>query len=98
MSDAAGFPRWGRQAACADDEVDAAIFFPESESESEQAVRVCRGCRVRLTCLEFALDTDQRYGIWGGATPLERARLLDVGRELGLFDDVGWSTSGSDDQ
>ena len=40
----------------------------------ESAVQCCDGCPVRRECLEYALAADERYGIWGGKTPEERAR------------------------
>jgi WhiB family transcriptional regulator, redox-sensing transcriptional regulator len=30
---------------------------------------------VREPCLEFAMETNQKYGIWGGLTDKERASL-----------------------
>jgi WhiB family redox-sensing transcriptional regulator len=39
------------------------------------AVRVCLRCPIRLECLSYALDTDEPFGVWGGATPAERARV-----------------------
>ena len=37
--------------------------------------RVCRGCEVRAECLEYALEHDERFGIWGGMSERERRRL-----------------------
>jgi WhiB family redox-sensing transcriptional regulator len=37
-----------------------------------QARSVCAACPVRLECLDHALDTDEKHGIWGGMTPDER--------------------------
>lgn len=39
------------------------------------AIRVCLSCPIRLECLAQALDRGELYGIWGGATPAERARV-----------------------
>jgi len=33
---------------------------------------MCSGCPVKITCFEYALETDQRHGIWGGTSPNER--------------------------
>jgi WhiB family redox-sensing transcriptional regulator len=57
------------------------LFFPISlngrgQEQVRQARDVCARCAVRAQCLEFALSTGQMHGIWGGATPDERTRLL----------------------
>lgn len=39
------------------------------------AKKVCFNCPVRLECLQYALDHDERFGVWGGATERERRRL-----------------------
>jgi WhiB family redox-sensing transcriptional regulator len=64
---------WQDLALCA--EVDGEIFFPEKGGSTREAKRVCRSCEVRASCLEYALDTDQRFGIWGGMSERERRRL-----------------------
>ena len=64
---------WQDQALCA--QVDPEIFFPEKGGSTRDPKRVCRACSVRAECLEYALDTDQRFGIWGGFSERERRRL-----------------------
>jgi len=69
---------WDDQAAC--QSVDPELFFPAGQDTPSQdgvnaAVRVCRGCPVRLQCLEFALETRLEYGVWGGLTEQERRSL-----------------------
>ena len=68
-----GIPSWQDQALCA--EVDTEIFFPEKGGSTREAKQVCRSCEVRAQCLEFALDRDERFGIWGGVSERERRRL-----------------------
>jgi WhiB family redox-sensing transcriptional regulator len=58
------------------------IFFgDEGESELEKQGRearaksICKQCPVLEPCLEFAMETNQKYGIWGGLTAKERASL-----------------------
>lgn len=50
-------------------------FFPNSETEQEAAARLCGGCAVRAECLEYALITNQRDGVWGGTTEKQRAKM-----------------------
>lgn len=57
------------------------MFFPigdtsfESKEMARQAKEICARCPLREECLEYALDTKQHYGIWGGMTEQERGRL-----------------------
>ena len=41
-------------------------WFSDDLKEQNFAKHVCRLCPVRAQCLEFALKTGQRYGVWGG--------------------------------
>ena len=64
---------WQEQALCA--ETDPEAFFPEKGGSTRDAKRVCTGCPVRAQCLEFALENDERFGIWGGLSERERRRV-----------------------
>lgn len=66
-------PAWTEQALCA--EVDTDLFFPDKGAPTADAKRMCRGCPVRLDCLTYALDNDERHGVWGGLSERERRRL-----------------------
>jgi WhiB family redox-sensing transcriptional regulator len=68
-----GRPDWRDQALCA--ETDPDEFFPEKGGSTRQAKAVCACCPVRRPCLEFALENDERSGIYGGMTGRERGRL-----------------------
>lgn len=52
--------------------VDPEIFFPERGASGREAKKVCESCVVRKDCLEFAIDTSQKFGIWGGLSERER--------------------------
>ena len=64
---------WQDAGLCA--QTDPEMFFPEKGGSTKDAKRVCRACDVRAECLEYALATDQRFGIWGGLSERERRRL-----------------------
>lgn len=67
---------WKLRAACAG--FPNAVFFPGAESparESERAKAVCMVCPVTQRCLEYAFETNQRSGVWGGTTEDERKSL-----------------------
>ena len=74
---------WRDAAAC--HQSDASLFFPTGTTgvAVEQilaAKAVCRMCPVRDSCLEFALESNQEAGIWGGTDEDERRRLRRVWR------------------
>lgn len=45
------------------------------------AVRICGRCPVREECLEFALRTNQRHGIWGGLGEKARRKVSPLSRD-----------------
>jgi WhiB family redox-sensing transcriptional regulator len=49
------------------------------------AKRLCQSCPVRAQCATHALNAGEEYGVWGGFTETERARL----RETGWRDTIG---------
>jgi WhiB family redox-sensing transcriptional regulator len=55
--------------------VDPDLFFPERGASTREAKEVCRGCTVRMECLEYALVMGEKFGIWGGYSERERRRL-----------------------
>ena len=65
---------WFDDAACRD--ADTAVFFPTSDAHADEAKAICAACPVREECLEFALETRQAEGVWGGHTPIERHRVI----------------------
>ena len=64
---------WQDRALCA--QTDPEAFFPEKGGSTREAKKVCRSCEVRSECLEYALEHDERFGIWGGLSERERRRL-----------------------
>ena len=64
---------WQERALCA--QTDPEAFFPEKGGSTREAKRVCTGCEVRAECLEYALEHDERFGIWGGLSERERRKL-----------------------
>lgn len=64
---------WRNDALCA--QVDNEPFFPEKGGSTRDAKKVCLECTVREDCLQFALNNDERFGIWGGLSERERRKL-----------------------
>lgn len=70
--------KWRGGAACR--MVDPGMFFPVgvtglAEVQIADAKAVCQRCGVRKECLEFALATNQEYGVWGGMSEEERRTI-----------------------
>ncbi len=51
------------------------LFFPERGASTRTAKGICRECQVREECLEFAITTGEKFGIWGGMSERERRRI-----------------------
>ncbi|MFK4762938.1 WhiB family transcriptional regulator [Microbacterium sp. ZW T5_45] len=64
---------WQSDALCA--QTDPEAFFPEKGGSTRDAKRICTSCEVRGECLEYALNNDERFGIWGGLSERERRKL-----------------------
>ena len=65
---------WQDSALCAQADPDA--FHPQPGGTSRPAKGVCGRCEVRAECLEYAVATEQRFGIWGGVSQKELRRLV----------------------
>jgi WhiB family redox-sensing transcriptional regulator len=69
---------WRDHALCRD--TDPELFFPVGTTgqalvSQDQAKQVCQQCTVQQACLDYALDTNQDSGIWGGLTEEERRSI-----------------------
>lgn len=76
-------PDWS-QAVCAQTDPD--LFFPDGvgnaiTSQVKQAKKICAGCPVKAACLDWAIETGQVGGVWGGLDQDER-RPLARGRTV----------------
>ena len=65
---------WRQHAACRG--IEPEIFYPITDEEADAAKSVCDVCAVRHPCLEWALTSRERDGVWGGATEKERRRII----------------------
>lgn len=76
---------WADEARCL--EVDPTLWFWEPPepgapkkrydelSTNNQAKLICGRCPVQAQCLEYAVTNGERFGVWGGTLPRERAQL-----------------------
>jgi WhiB family redox-sensing transcriptional regulator len=62
-------------AKCADIE-DKDLFFPDNRTQEAERLHqlkaICSSCIHEKECLEYALEKQIPYGIWGGSTPADR--------------------------
>ncbi|TQM63385.1 WhiB family transcriptional regulator [Klugiella xanthotipulae] len=72
-TDDGGQLAWQADALCA--QTDPEAFFPEKGGSTRDAKKICTSCEVRSQCLEYALENDERFGIWGGLSERERRKL-----------------------
>jgi hypothetical protein len=64
-------------------QTDPELFFPEKGGSAKTPKRMCWGdeaagisqCPVREACLQYALDNDERFGVWGGYSERERRKI-----------------------
>jgi len=72
-------PDWQKYGVCRTE--DPELFFPVGSTgpaavQAEEAKAVCNnGCPVQKICLQWALETRQDTGVWGGLSEEERARI-----------------------
>jgi len=66
-------PEWHNQAACTF--IGGDEWFPEKGGTTREAKKVCATCPVQNECLQYALDHDERYGVWGGLSERDRRKL-----------------------
>lgn len=69
---------WRDDALCRS--TDPELFFPIGTTGSavvaiEEAKRLCSTCMVNNECLDFALETNQDSGVWGGHSEEERRAI-----------------------
>lgn len=67
------------EAKCADVE-DKDLFFPDNRTQEAERLHqlkaICASCIHEKECLEYALEKQIPYGIWGGSTPTDRDAVV----------------------
>ncbi|MFB6772780.1 WhiB family transcriptional regulator [Streptomyces sp. NPDC056337] len=69
---------WRARSACRTEDPD--LFFPLGNTgpallQIQEAKAVCRRCPVMERCLQWALESGQEHGVWGGTDEDERHRM-----------------------
>lgn len=72
--------QWQLSAECAKPENNhyMDLFFSRDSKERNFAKNLCFSCPVRGSCLQWALEHKQVWGVWGGNDELEMRRALSV--------------------
>lgn len=93
---------WRDVAACTSFEQD--LFFPAGETgraaaDIDKAKGICGDCPAQMECLDYAVTTGQRFGVWGGTDENERRllrrRWVAAQRNRESVDFVGWLSRAS---
>lgn len=78
-------PDWVDEGRCG--QADPEAYFPKQGESTRYVKSICNGREagaggsaipprpVRDQCLQYALDNDERWGVWGGLSEGQRARL-----------------------
>jgi WhiB family redox-sensing transcriptional regulator len=64
---------WRPKAECLGEDTD--FFYIDERSSNQPAMAVCSRCEVRAQCLIEAIENKERWGIFGGMLPHERAKV-----------------------
>lgn len=77
-----GRAKWLEQARCVGQ---LELFYPAPGTRgARKAKAICAQCPVRAQCLEWAMESGERFGVWGGLSERERVVLRHGGRVRAL--------------
>lgn len=63
-------PDWIDSARCKG--LDLTAFFQRNQHTARGALQICKKCTVREECLDYAIENEMDYGVWGGLTERQR--------------------------
>lgn len=69
-----GDDEWRKSAACKG--AATSDFFSTGQEKVREMKRLCDTCEVRTQCLNFALENEITWGIYGGMTAQERNKAF----------------------
>lgn len=74
---------WMAEGTCTQPGSDPDAWFPSEGGRGQHAARaakrVCRECPVVTACLAYALRNNEPYGVFGGTSPQDRAKMRRQG-------------------
>ena len=65
---------WTSEAECRGGDSD--LFYPAQGGSVREAKQMCDDCLVQMECLEYAIDTREPGGIWGGLAKRNRDEVM----------------------
>ena len=65
---------WRADALCA--QVGGDMWHPDKGESTRYAKAICARCPVIEECLQWALDTKERFGVLGGKSERERRKIM----------------------
>jgi WhiB family redox-sensing transcriptional regulator len=70
---------WLDEAACLGQGADLfysdEVFTPETKKVIAKAKMFCKSCPVVADCLQYAINNDERFGVWGSFSAKERSSI-----------------------
>lgn len=75
LADALRNNDWVKDAACRDLDPDLFFVYHEAGKSYCNGGELSGPCPVREECLTYALEANERYGVWGGLDEVERRSL-----------------------
>ena len=75
--------RWMQWGACRGVAYQPDWWWPQTAQDENipVALGICHYCKVRDLCLDYAIQHNEREGIWGGMLPHERQRIRAAQRK-----------------
>lgn len=69
---------WFRYASCLG--LPTQWFFPNNKLKNPpvDVSTICKGCLVQQQCLNYSIDNNIEFGIWGGLRESHRRRLINL--------------------
>jgi WhiB family redox-sensing transcriptional regulator len=62
-------------AKCKKNKIDTKFFFAEDVIGTNEAIRYCQDCPVKVPCGQYAMDNNITHGIWGGLSIRARTKI-----------------------
>lgn len=73
--------KWLDQAACLGQGLNLFYFENLSTTETRKTVAkakmICKSCPVVADCLQYAINNEERFGVWGSFSSKERAAIVN---------------------